>query len=141
VVFLFGSELKAPKRLLLAFSCLAFLQSLTRFNLAGISKYSGSSHGLSIPSAQSKSEGPLVWQGSTPTFVPPSGFGYPPDGFLPSGPGEPYFMLTALLGFPLRSIHRSKGIFMFPQKLTYMPFPLHLIRKPKSSYGDASRGF
>lgn len=32
-------------------------------------------------------------------FGPPSGFGYPPDGFRPSRPGRPCFMPTALMGF------------------------------------------
>jgi hypothetical protein len=32
-------------------------------------------------------------------FGPPSGFDYPLDGFRPSTPGQPYFVLTALLGF------------------------------------------
>lgn len=32
-------------------------------------------------------------------YGPPPGFGYPPGGFRPSTPGQPCFMLTALLGF------------------------------------------
>jgi hypothetical protein len=32
-------------------------------------------------------------------YVPPSGFGYPPDGLLHLGPRRPYFVPTALLGF------------------------------------------
>ena len=44
-------------------------------------------------------EGLHVWQASNSAFVPPSGFGYPLDVLLPSGPGEPCFMLTALVGF------------------------------------------
>jgi hypothetical protein len=37
------------------------------------------------------------------TTVPPSGFGFPLDGLLPSVPGRPCFRSTALLGFTLRS--------------------------------------
>lgn len=33
-------------------------------------------------------------------FVPSSGFGYPPDGFLPPKPRRACFVPTALLGFP-----------------------------------------
>jgi hypothetical protein len=43
-------------------------------------------------------------------YVPPSGFGYPPGGFLPPGPCPPYFRRTALLGFTLRSVPLSKGL-------------------------------
>jgi hypothetical protein len=32
-------------------------------------------------------------------FAPPSGFGYPPDGFRPSNPGRPCFVPAALMGF------------------------------------------
>jgi hypothetical protein len=37
-------------------------------------------------------------------FVPPSGFGYPLDGFLPSIPRRLFFVPTALVGFALRSV-------------------------------------
>jgi len=37
-------------------------------------------------------------------YVPPSGFGYPLDGLLPSGPCRLCFTPTALLGFALRSM-------------------------------------
>jgi hypothetical protein len=43
-------------------------------------------------------------------YVPPSGFGYPPDGLLPPGPRRPFFVPTALLGFALRSFPLSEGI-------------------------------
>jgi hypothetical protein len=42
-------------------------------------------------------------------FVPPSGFGYPPDGFLPAIPCRFYFTPAALKGFTLRSFPLSKG--------------------------------
>jgi hypothetical protein len=47
----------------------------------------------------------------TPTrYVPPSGFGYPPGGLLPSIPCRFSFAPAALLGFTLRSVPLSKGI-------------------------------
>jgi hypothetical protein len=42
-------------------------------------------------------------------FVPPSGFGYPLDGFLPSIPCRFSFTPTALLGFALRSFLLPNG--------------------------------
>jgi len=41
--------------------------------------------------------------------VPPSGFGYPRDGFLPSHPGRFCFIPTALMGFALRSFLLQGG--------------------------------
>jgi hypothetical protein len=43
-------------------------------------------------------------------YVPPSGFDYPPGGFLPPGPCRSCFRPTALLGFTLRSVPLSKGL-------------------------------
>jgi hypothetical protein len=43
-------------------------------------------------------------------YVPPSGFGYPLDGLLPSVPCRSYFIPAALLGFTLRSLPLSEGI-------------------------------
>jgi len=40
---------------------------------------------------------------------PPSGFGYPLDGFVPSTPGRLCFTPTALMGFALRSFLHSSG--------------------------------
>jgi len=48
--------------------------------------------------------------GSPTRFVPPSGFGYPLDGLLPSIPCRFSFTPAALLGFTLRSIALAKGI-------------------------------
>jgi hypothetical protein len=47
---------------------------------------------------------------AAPTTVPPSGFGYPLGGLLPSIPGRFYFTPAALLGFTLRSLP-SVGLF------------------------------
>jgi hypothetical protein len=77
----------------------AFLQSLAQLTLVGSPQLADSSHGLLLPSAQFRTEGPLPRQASTLAYVPPSGFGYPLGGFLPSIPSESCFVLTALVGF------------------------------------------
>jgi hypothetical protein len=48
--------------------------------------------------------------GTPARHVPPSGFGYPPDGLLPSIPCRFCFTPAALLGFTLRSVLLSQGI-------------------------------
>jgi len=48
--------------------------------------------------------------GSPTRYVPPSGFGYPPGGLLPSIPCRFFFAPAALLGFTLRSVLLSKGV-------------------------------
>jgi hypothetical protein len=53
--------------------------------------------------------GPLN-AGSPTRYVPPSGFGYPLDGFLPSIPGRFSFTPAALMGFTLRSFLLPEGI-------------------------------
>ena len=80
------------------FASFAFLQSLTQLILAVPPRRASSSLGLLFPTAQVRIEGLLVRQGSTPVYVPPSGFGYPLDGLLPSIPSEFCFTLTALMG-------------------------------------------
>jgi hypothetical protein len=45
--------------------------------------------------------------GSTPRYVPPSGFGYPLDGLLLPSPCRVWFAPAALLGFTLRSFPLS----------------------------------
>jgi len=42
-------------------------------------------------------------------YVPPSGFGYPLDGLLPSDPGRSCFVPAAPMGFPLRSVLLTEG--------------------------------
>jgi hypothetical protein len=51
--------------------------------LAGRPQPASSSHGLSLPTAHTGSEGPLH-AGMPARFGPPSGFGYPLDGLRPS---------------------------------------------------------
>jgi hypothetical protein len=43
-------------------------------------------------------------------YVPPSGFGYPLDGLLPSVPCRSCFIPAALMGSTLRSVPLSEGI-------------------------------
>jgi hypothetical protein len=64
-------------------------------------------------------------------YVPPSGFDYPLDGFLPSGPCRFCFTPAALLGFALRSFPRSRSIRPFPTELTHLPFHPPVYPPPK----------
>jgi hypothetical protein len=58
----------------------------------------GSSHGLCLPTAHKGTK--VHFTRVLPArYVPPSGFGYPLDGLLPSNPCRPCFVPTALLGF------------------------------------------
>jgi hypothetical protein len=76
---------------------------LTRLPLARAAAeatHPSTSPGLWFPTAHTGEEGPRSAGGATTRFVPSSGFGYPPDGLLPSTPGRVCFIPTALLGFP-----------------------------------------
>jgi len=94
-------------------SSFAFLQSITHSNLAvrrgEASGRNGSSLGLFLPTAHegSKVHSPRALPARC---VPPSGFGYPLDGFLPSVPRRFCFTPAALMGFTLRSFPLSEGI-------------------------------
>jgi hypothetical protein len=106
------------------FASFAFLQSVSQSILAGSPQRSGSSRGLLSPSAQFRVQGLPMRQISRPAYVPPSGFGYPPGGFLPWAPSEFCFTLTALVGFPLRSLCSLQGVAMFPLRRAHLPFCL-----------------
>jgi hypothetical protein len=81
----------------------------------------GTSPGLSFPTAHQGSK--VHFPRALPArYVPPSGFGYPLDGFLPSNPRRFCFAPAALLGFTLRSFLLSKGIRAFPPGCTHIPF-------------------
>jgi hypothetical protein len=61
------------------------------------------------PYSTSRIKGPPD-AGSPARYVPPSGFGHPRDGLLPSIPCRFCFTPAALLGFTLRSVLLSQGI-------------------------------
>ena len=77
-----------------------------------------------------------------PAFGPSSGFGYPLDGFLPLGPSEFYFALTALLGFTsskLRDIKWHHGV----PTITNPPGVCHVFyaEEVNPPHGDTCRAF
>jgi hypothetical protein len=102
--------------------------------LADRPQSASSSLGLSVPSAHARFEGPLV-AGGQPCSVPPSGFGYPLDGFLPSNPVRFCFTPAALLGFAPSKHHLPTGIQTFPPERTHLPFRLRLFPTPKRRTG------
>jgi hypothetical protein len=83
--------------------------SLTQQNLAGRPKPTSSSLGLPFPSAHEEPQVHLP-RVLPARYVPPSGFGYPLDGFLPAIPRRFCFAPAALLGFTLRSFLLPEGI-------------------------------
>jgi hypothetical protein len=101
-----------------------FPESITQQTLASRPKPASSSHGLLLPTAHGRNEGPLAAGCSPARYVPPSGFGYPLDGFLPSIPGRFCFTPAALMGFTLRSFLLPEGIPTFPPRRTHLPFHL-----------------
>jgi hypothetical protein len=72
-------------------------------------------------------------------YVPPSGFGYPLDGFLPSDPCRSSFIPTALLRFALRSLPLPQGTPAFPPSRTHVPFAATLLPLPR--VGTLRAGF
>jgi hypothetical protein len=82
-------------------------------------------------------------RGRSPTrHVPPSGFGYPLDGLLPSKPCRSCFVPAALLGFALRSLPLSEGNQPFPARKN--PRTVHSSIYPctrGTGAGSTSRGF
>jgi hypothetical protein len=62
-----------------------------------------------VPFSTSRIEGPPN-AGMPTRYVPPSGFGYPLDGFLPSVPCRSFFIPAALMGFTLRRFLLPEGI-------------------------------
>jgi hypothetical protein len=73
------------------------------------------------------------------TTVPPSGFGYPLDGLLPSIPGRFCFTPPALLGFSLRSLSFRRLVRMFPSVRSHLPFLLPLFPTLRSGRPDRPR--
>jgi len=82
-----------------------------------------SSHGLSLPTAHQDPKVHLT-RILPARYVPPSGFGYPLDGFLPSHPCRLCFAPAALLGFPFgvfpsrkvtARLHAIEPTYRFPE--------------------------
>jgi len=95
-----------------------------------------------IPSTRFRFEDQLHRRDSTPAFVPPSGFGYPLGGLLPSNPSEPCFMPAAPMGFApskldLDTESRSVATATSPRAVSLALYAL--ARRPQ--HGDANRGF
>jgi hypothetical protein len=61
------------------------------------------------PYSTCRLEGPRCSRACHTRHVPPSGFGYPLDGFRPSRPRQLYLAPAALLGLPLRSLLLPRG--------------------------------
>jgi hypothetical protein len=100
-----------------------------------------SSPELCLPTAHCGNEGPLHFGFCLPEYVPPSGFGHPLDGFLPSNPRQVCFTLAAPLGFTLRSVPLSKSIRTFPLGRTHLPFLPRAPPPSKQKHHSTSRGF
>jgi hypothetical protein len=138
------SSHNGPRRPPLSSQCIlssssTFLQSLAQRHLAGRPQPTGSSHGLSFPSAHEGSE--VHSPRALPArYVPPAGFGYPLGGLRPPSPCRPYFIPAALLGFTLRSFLLPEGIqpvsgWKNPHTVSPASIPA-----PKAQAGLASRG-
>jgi len=99
-----------------------------------------SSHGLWLPSALEESE--VYCSRASPTrYVPPSGFGYPLDGFLPRIPCRSCFIPAALLGFTLRRFPLPKGFRGVSTGKNPHTVNLHVTPAPKRRTGHANLGF
>jgi len=102
-------------------SSFSFL-SITQLDLADQPQSTSPSLGLLFPTAQIRTDDSLA-AGLPARYVPPSGFGYPLDGLLPSIPSRFFFAPAALVGFTLRSFlllksfpalcHRNKPAYCF----------------------------
>jgi hypothetical protein len=98
----------------------------SRFSTARLASWpqpSGSSHGLSSPTALADPR--INRSRALPArFVPASGFGYPPAGFRPAEPCRFCFTPAALLGFALRRFLVQKGIRCVSTRMHPLTVPL-----------------
>lgn len=115
-------------------------ESLTQSHLAGPPQRISTSHGLFFPTAPEDSK--VRFTRALPArHVPPSGFGYPLDGLLPSKPCRFSFAPAALLGFALRSLLLSKGIAAVSDRKNPPTVSLVCIPSHRSAgAGSTSRG-
>jgi hypothetical protein len=93
-----------------------------------------------VPFSTRGFEGP-PYAGLPTRYVPPSGFGHPLGGLLPSSPCRLFFAPAALMGFTLRSFLLSEGIAAFPRRRTRIPLFPSVIPPPKRWAGPTGRGF
>jgi hypothetical protein len=93
-----------------------------------------------VPYSTSGIEDPL--RAGMPTrYGPPSGFGYPLDGFRPAIPCRFYFTPAALLGFTLRRFPLSEGIACVSARKRPHTVSLAVIPPPKRRTGPIGLGF
>jgi len=99
-----------------------------------------SSHGLSLPTALEEPE--VHCSRASPTrYVPPSGFGYPLDGFLPRIPCRFCFAPAALLGFSLRRFPLPEGFRDVSAGKNPRTVNLDVTPAPKCRTGRTGLGF
>jgi len=99
-----------------------------------------SSHGLSLPSAHQESE--VYFSRAKPArYVPPSGFDYPLDGFLPRIPCRFCFTPAALLGFTLRRCPLPRGFRGFSVRKNPLTVSPAFLLPPKRQTGPTGLGF
>lgn len=91
--------------------------------------------GFHFPTAHPGDQGPLPASHAKARYVPPSGFGYPLDGFLPLSPRRACFVPTALLGFiPSKPSPPARWPTRFRERRTRMP-----LASTRSPAGQAGR--
>jgi hypothetical protein len=90
-----------------------------------------------LPYSTSRIGGPPT-AGMPTRYVPPSGFGYPLDGFLPSIPCRFCFTPAALMGLTLRSFLLPEAIRVIGPGRTHLPFHLAVF-PPIASPGRPDR--
>jgi hypothetical protein len=139
VVFPERTTLATVKRTANPLVELGLPQSITQQILANQPQPVSSSHGLPLPSALEEPQ--VHFSRALPArSVPPSGFAYPLDGFLPAIPCRFCFAPAALLGFTLRSFLLPEGIQPVSEwKNPHTVSPVG-IPAPKAQAGSTGRG-
>jgi hypothetical protein len=99
-----------------------------------------SSHGLPLPSAHQESEVHFS-RAKQARYVPPPGFGYPPDGLLPRIPCRFCFTPAALLGFTLRRFPLPTDIHGLSARKNPRTVGSAVFPPPKRQTGPTSLGF
>jgi len=95
----------------------------------------GSSRGLRLPTAHSGEKGPLPAGRAKTRYVPPSGFGYPRDGFRPFRAWPGLFRPDSAPGIlPFGAFPAHKVVTAFPQ-----PPNLPAVNPTRSSSGQAAK--